>query len=174
MITTRSCASASGSTMTSHGARRCRVSTTQRPGTMSGRMPFATESMRRTSSSLKLRSSIRLNKCEAQLEFPLPPWRPPRHLKPASVEKGRSHGFCITPELSARIQIRVCGAAANNSIDRRLQPSEPCGVAPGITVRGERRDLPRRILSRHPFVRPTPVHCRRRLFAQTAATTRAQ
>ena len=64
VMTTRSRASSSGSTMTSQARRRCRVVATHRPGTMSRRRDVVTFSIRRRSTSVKPRSTIRFSRWE--------------------------------------------------------------------------------------------------------------
>lgn len=61
-MTTRSFRISSGSTMTCQDCPACRTSITNRPSMMSGRCPAACSSMRRRSTSLNPRSSIRFRR----------------------------------------------------------------------------------------------------------------
>jgi len=62
VTTTKSRISSSGSTMTSHGCLACQVSMTHRPSTTSMRSPVAYSSIRRRSTSVKSRSTIRFRR----------------------------------------------------------------------------------------------------------------
>ncbi len=62
-MTTRSRRTSSGSTITSHGAPPCLASMMNRPAGISVRWPIACSNIRRRSTSLNARSSIRLRRC---------------------------------------------------------------------------------------------------------------